>query len=290
MRTLHILSIALLALCINCPGRQKSECGLLSGTRKSDVFLQGFYWNSTPGGLWWDSLGRIAPQLASAGFGAVWFPAPTKGAAGSLSMGYDIYDHYDFGEYNQKGSVETRFGSRQELSNAIAAYHANGIEVFADAVMGHMNGGELKAPYECKPYPSYPDSGYLLFSYPGGSGRFRKNASHFYPNNQTCDVNPPYHGPSDIAFKFGEYLAHAQSRVKDSLIEWGKYLRQALGFDGFRIDEAKSIDPIFAGPWIAQADSGGYAVAEYFGSTPEIQTWLYYCNTVFGGHASNLRH
>src|SRR5207249_4113480 len=82
----------------------------LLATPKSDVFIQGFYWNTTPGGIWWDSLARLAPRLAAAGFSAIWFPPPTKGAAGSLSMGYDIYDHYDFGDYNQKGSAGTRFG------------------------------------------------------------------------------------------------------------------------------------------------------------------------------------
>lgn len=248
--------------------------------------MQGFYWNSTPGGIWWDSLASLAPGLASAGFSAIWFPPPTKGAAGALSMGYDIYDQYDLGGYNQKGSVPTRFGTRSQLVNAVASFHANGMQVFADAVMGHMNGGEQLIPYQCKPYPSYPDSAYLLFQYPSGSGRFPKDASDFYPNLQTCDVNPPYLGPSDPAFKFGEILAHAQSQVRDSLIVWGKYLRQVIGFDGFRIDEAKSIDPIFVGPWTAQADSGGYAVAEDFDGVDGIKTWLHYCNDVFGGHAS----
>jgi|GEM_PF-2035682 len=277
MRKLIVIITAALFAVHSGQGQPVRITQNIRGTPKSDVFLQAFYWNSTPGGLWWDSLAKLAPRLASAGIGAVWFPAPTKGAAGSLSMGYDIYDHYDFGEFNQKGSVKTRFGSRQELINSINTFHANGIRVFADAVMGHMNGAEQKVPYECKPYPSYPDSGWLVFNYPSGSGRFRKNASHFYPNLQTCDVNPPYHGPSDPLFKFGEIPAHAQSKVKDSLIVWGKYLRNVLGFDGFRIDEAKSIDPIFVGPWLAAADSGGYAVAEDYTDISGIQDWLYWC-------------
>lgn len=254
-------------------------------TPQSDAILQGFYWNSTPGGIWWDSLAKLAPRIRAAGFSSVWFPAAMKGAAGPFSMGYDPYDQYDFGEYNQKGSIETRFGSRSELERAIQVFHANGLQVFADAVMGHMNGGDAKIPYECQPYPEWPDSGWLLFNYPNGSGRFPKNASHFYPNLQTCDANPPYHGP-DPAFRFGEYLAHAQSHVKDSLIVWGQYLRNVLGFDGFRIDEAKSIDPIFVGPWLSNSNAGGFAFAEYFGSTSEIMTWLHYTQNVFGGDVS----
>lgn len=263
---------------------QEIDFSFLKSLPKSDVFIQGFYWNSTPGGIWYDSLAKLAPRLASAGFGAIWFPSPVKGMAGPYSMGYDPYDHYDFGEYNQKGSIETRFGSRQELINAINIYHRVGIEVWADAVMNHMNGGEQKLAYECKPYPSFPDSEYMLFNYPNGSGRFRKNASHFYPNLQTCDVNPPYHG--DPVFQFGVWLAHDKQNVKDSLIVWGQYLRNVLGFDGFRLDAAKHMDPIFVGPWLQYANSGGYAVAEYYGGANEIATWLHYTQNVFGGDVS----
>lgn len=251
---------------------------------KSDVIIQGFYWNCTPGGLWWDSLFQLAPQLASAGYGAVWFPSPVKGMAGGFSMGYDPYDHYDFGEYNQNGSTETRFGSRQELLNTIDIYHSLGLEVWADAVMNHMNGGEQKVSYECKPYPSYPDSGYLIFNYPNGSGRFKKNASHFYPNLEHCNVDAPYHG--DPVYQFGLWLDHDKQNVKDSLITWGQYLRNVMGFDGFRLDAAKHMDPIFVGPWLQSVNSEHYAVAEYYGSLEEIKTWLHYCQNVFGGDVS----
>jgi alpha-amylase len=252
--------------------------------QKSDVFLQGFYWNCTPGGLWWDTLSLLAPQIASAGFGAIWFPSPVKGMAGGLSMGYDPYDHYDFGEYNQSGGIETRFGSKQELLNAITTYHSLGLEVWADAVMNHMNGGEQKVPYECKPYPSFPDSDYLIFNYPNGSGRFKKNASYFYPNLEHCNVDQPYHG--DPVFQFGIWLDHDKQKVKDSLIVWGQYLKNILGFDGFRLDAAKHMDPIFVGPWLQAVNSGHYAVAEYYGSIDEIKTWLHYCQDVFGGDVS----
>lgn len=53
-------------------------------------------------------------------------------------MGYGIYDHYDLGNYNQKGSVETRFGSRSELESMISAMHTNGIQVYADIVLNHI--------------------------------------------------------------------------------------------------------------------------------------------------------
>jgi alpha-amylase len=284
MKYWYAILFSLLVLSIDGDAQLRSLTSATS-TPKSDAFIQGFYWNSTPGGIWWDSLSRLAPRLAASGISGIWIPAPTKGAAGSYSMGYDIYDHYDFGEYNQKGSIETRFGSRQELIDMINVFHSNGIQVYADAVMGHMNGGDQKVPYDCKPYPEYPDSGWLVFTYPNGSGRFKKDATFFYPNQLTCDVNAPYHGPSDPVYKFGEVPAHAQSKVKDSLIVWGQYLKSILGVDGFRLDECKAIDPIFMGPWLQAANSGSFAVAEYYGSIDEIKNWLYWCN-YFGGSVS----
>ncbi|GAB1349462.1 hypothetical protein MASR1M107_16760 [Ignavibacteriales bacterium] len=230
-----------------------------------------------PGGIWWDSLASLSTRLASAGFSAVWFPSSSKGAGGGMSMGYDPYDHYDFGDYNQKGSLETRFGSKSELKNAIDAYHAVGMQVFADAVVRHMMGGEQKVPYECRPLNNgnyiVPDSAYMLFQYPSGSGRFKKTAASFYPNSQNCWVDPLF-VQTDPIFRFGEWLDHNKQSVKDSLIAWGRYLRQELGYDGFRLDAVKSINPAFMAQWLNGSNPGGYAVAELWGSTSEIGNWL----------------
>ncbi|MCE1188393.1 MAG: putative Ig domain-containing protein [Ignavibacteria bacterium] len=253
------------------------------GQFRSDVYMQGFYWNSYPGGVWYDSLAKLAPRLASAGFGAIWFPSPVKGAAGALSMGYDPYDHYDFGDYNQKGSIKTRFGSKAELVNAIKTFHSMNMQVYADAVTNHMSGGEMSIPYTCKPYPTYADSAFMLFSYPNGSGRFKKDASFFYPNSIHCDVTPPYHGASDPIFAFGMWLDKDQTKIKDSLIVWGKYLKEVLGYDGFRLDAVKSIDPKFMGPWLQGANGSSYSVAEYYGGTDEIKGWYYSTTQTYGG-------
>ncbi len=62
--------------------------------------------------------GRISSlncrAIAEAGFTALWLP-PANKAAGWKSMGYDPYDFYDLGEFDQKGGVPTWFGSKAEL-------------------------------------------------------------------------------------------------------------------------------------------------------------------------------
>ncbi len=268
---------------------EKKENSSFKEIPKSDVYMQGFYWNSPPGGIWYDSLASLAPRLASAGFSGIWFPPPEKGAGGGMSMGYDPYDHYDFGNYNQKGTRETRFGSKEELVNAINSFHNVGIQVFADAVLRHMMGGEKQAAYECIPYnngyPIVPDSAFLVFNYPNGSGRFKKSPADFYPNNKDCFVDPLF-VQTDPIFRFGEWLDHNKKEVRDSLIVWGKYLKNEIGFDGFRLDAVKSIDPAFMAEWLKNTNGNDYAVAEDWASTQEIGDWLNTCQNINGGNVA----
>ena len=90
-----------------------------------DVIMQGFYWNTHPGdvtntttgGIWWDTLATVAPELSAAGFGTVWTPPPTKSFAGVWDMGYGMYDYFDLGSYLSKGTTRTRHGNRAELDH-----------------------------------------------------------------------------------------------------------------------------------------------------------------------------
>ena len=70
---------------------------------------------STSGGLFIKSK---LPLIAQAGFTALWLP-PANKAAGWKSMGYDPYDYYDLGEFDQKGGMPTWFGSKAELLDLI---------------------------------------------------------------------------------------------------------------------------------------------------------------------------
>ena len=119
---------------------------------QNDAMMQAFYWDVPvdavgKNGTWWDNLSNKAIELKNAGITGLWIPAPSKGNWGIEDMGYGVYDHYDLGNYNQKGSVETRFGSRQELENMIAAMHNTSggqpkISVYADAVLNHVYSNE----------------------------------------------------------------------------------------------------------------------------------------------------
>ncbi len=111
---------------------------------QNDAMMQAFYWNvpvnvSTLHGSWWDTLNSKATILKNAGITGLWVPCPAKGNWGVTDMGYGIYDHYDLGNYFQKGSTETRFGSRQALTNMLSVMHQSpAIHVYADVVLNHV--------------------------------------------------------------------------------------------------------------------------------------------------------
>jgi alpha-amylase len=70
---------------------------------------------------------------SNAGIGSIWLPV-SKAQNGPFSMGYDPTDYFDFGNYNQNGTIETRFGSKTELVNLITKAHTENIQVYADIV------------------------------------------------------------------------------------------------------------------------------------------------------------
>src|SRR3954463_4546443 len=108
---------------------------------RNQTIMQFFEWHLEPDGKHWSRLKEMAPQLKEMGITSVWIPPVTK-ASTPDNNGYAIYDLYDLGEFDQKGSVRTKFGTKQELHEAIAACHNVGIKVYVDVVMNHKAGAD----------------------------------------------------------------------------------------------------------------------------------------------------
>ena len=84
----------------------------------------------------WNELAAKMPELAEAGYTSLWLPPPTKGSGG-LSVGYDLWDRFDLGSKDQRGSVRTRYGTEAELQRMIEIAHRFGIRVYFDNIMNH---------------------------------------------------------------------------------------------------------------------------------------------------------
>ena len=115
--------------------------------------MQYFHWYIADDGKLWNRVKDKAQQLAEAGFTALWLPPAYKGVGGGSDVGYGVYDMYDLGEFDQKGSIRTKYGTKEEYIAAVEALKAVGISAYADIVFNHRLGGDEAEVVKATPYP-----------------------------------------------------------------------------------------------------------------------------------------
>src|SRR3954452_6633581 len=141
------------------------------------VMFQYFEWNCRADGSLWRELASKALELKNLGTTAVWFPPAYKAMDGDHDTGYAAYDLYDLGEFDQKGSVRTKYGTRQEFLDAVYAIQEAGMHCYADVVFNHRMGADeteeveieeiccdnrnvvQSAPYKIHAWSHYPFAG-----------------------------------------------------------------------------------------------------------------------------------
>jgi alpha-amylase len=238
------------------------------------VMMQGFYWDcprhENKEYQWWVYLRGQIPALAEAGYSMLWLPPVHKAASiEGPSMGYDPYDYYDLGEFDQKGSIPTWFGTTQELLDLIAAAHENKIIVLADMVINHNSGADAKERNSLT-----GEERWTLFQ--PKSGKFPRNWECFHPNRyETWDEST-----------FGDMpdLSHRNPYVYTEILALARWLVEEIGFDGFRYDFVKgygthTITAIQEyhyerdGRWLAP-----YGVVEHWDSLENIEQWVNVAN------------
>jgi alpha-amylase len=256
----------------------------------SGVMMQAFYWEPAAGATsWWKMLEGKACDLRKSGITAIWIPPPTKGSS-AADMGYGVFDRYDLGQYNQKGTVGTRWGTRAELESMVAAMHAAGIRVYADIVMNHMMGGTTES-WNSTSAPTTFDF----------SARLKVDPAHAYvwdhtkfSGCQTCvstnncsfqtwmtpqwDFDPSYtNDPNSGTYgTLGMYdglngceIRYTVDANQQELIDWGNWITDALKLDGYRIDTGKHILPPFLSRWLKEVKgSGRFSVIEFYDGNP----------------------
>ena len=85
---------------------------------QNGTILQFFHWYYPNDGSLWKKIKEEVSKLAEMGITALWLPPAYKGTNGTYSIGYDVYDIYDLGEFDQKNSVRTKYGTKQEYIEA----------------------------------------------------------------------------------------------------------------------------------------------------------------------------
>lgn len=157
---------------------------------ENGVLLQGFHWYIKPEEKLWKKLQEKVKSYKEMGFSAIWLPPAYKGVGGIHDNGYGVYDLYDLGEFNQKGSIETKYGTKEDYLACIQAFQKAGIDVYGDIVLNHKMGADgteiVNAKEVNRQNTNEIISGdeqikvYTLFTFPGRNKKYSDFIWHWY--------------------------------------------------------------------------------------------------------------
>ena len=108
----------------------------------NDTMMQYFEWYLPSDSTLWSKVTKETKHLENIGVTHLWLPPAYKGASGKSDVGYGVYDLYDLGEFDQKGSIPTKYGTKDEYLEAIKTLRENNIKVLADVVLNHKMGAD----------------------------------------------------------------------------------------------------------------------------------------------------
>ena len=275
----------------------------------NETMMQYFEWYLPNDGFWWKRCAAKAGNLRDLGITQVWLPPAYKGTC-QEDVGYGVYDMYDLGEFDQKGTIRTKYGTKQEYLEAIRAFHDAGIQVFADIVLNHRMGGD--ATEEVTAVTDSPDDRntqiggeqkvkvWSRFIFPGRNGkysRFTWDHSHFTgtdwdENTKVCDRIFRFtgkHWDPDVDPEKGnfDYLMGMNVDMDNPVVvretkKWLQWYIRQTGIDGLRLDAVKHISfPFYRellGDIRRSLGRGMPAVGEYWSG--DVERLIYYLDMV----------
>lgn len=237
------------------------------------VMFQYFEWNYPNDGRLWRELAAQAVELHNLGVTAVWMPPAQKGLGGVNDVGYGVYDLYDLGEFDQKGTVRTKYGTVEEFLAAVKAVQDAGMDAYADVVLNHRMGGDETEEVEIEEIshdnrnvvvsPPYKIKAWSHYTFPGRGetySAFKWHWRHFNAFGANADApgenkifrvkGKTFSG--EVSFEYGnfDYLMGADvdtynPEVREELFGWMRWFIQRTGVRGFRLDAVKHIPASF---------------------------------------------
>lgn len=119
--------------------------------------FQAFEWYIPADQKHWIRLREAVAGLKVTGIDNLWIPRACKGSS-QQGNGYDIYDLYDLGEFDQKGGVSTKWGTKEDLVRMVQEAQDVGIGVYFDAVLNQKAGADRTE--QCRVIEVDPNGGY----------------------------------------------------------------------------------------------------------------------------------
>ncbi len=265
------------------------------------TMMQYFEWFLLPQCKLWNEISSEASNLRDLGITAVWMPPAYKGIGGGYDVGYGAYDLYDLGEFNQKGSIETKYGSKDEYLMAIKMLNKNGIQSYGDIVLNHKMGAdeaeEVMAREEEFFNRSISISGtkviraWTKFTFPGRNNKYssfkwdwndfdgidyddktKRNSIYKFLTKEWSNRVDKENGNYD--YLMGADLDFSNKDVVEELKKWGKWYIDFTNIDGFRLDAVKHINYEFFVEWLEylRKESGKelFSVGEYWHANVDV--------------------
>lgn len=275
---------------------------------ENGVMMQYFEWNLPNDGNLWENLKNDAAHLAGIGVTAVWIP-PAYKADEQQDEGYATYDLYDLGEFDQKGTVRTKYGTKRQLEEAVGELHKHGIQVYLDAVMNHKCGGDYKEKFKVKEVSKEDRNrtlggpieieAYTGYDFKGRGDKYSDFKYHWYHFSGTSADPDPDHVEriyrilgdgkywsegvdgenGNYDYLLGNDLDLDHPEVIGDLLHWGMWVAAELDLDGFRLDAIKHMEDRFVKEFLeavrATRQNRLFAVGEYWnGDFESLESYL----------------
>lgn len=259
------------------------------------TILQGFEWYLPADGSHWKTIREKAALLNKMALTAVWLPPAYKGSAGADDVGYGTYDLYDLGEFEQKNTVRTKYGTKDEYLACINALKENDLEVYADIVFDHFMGADeteevsaVAYRFDDRTQPTSEEKkiqAWTKFTFPGRAGKYNdyiwtadnfsgvdydaRSKDHAIFNLDSKGWQPKVDDENgNFDYLMGCNLDMANPETIEQLDKWGAWYQELTGIDGYRLDAVKHIKFDLFVDWLLnrrkEKDEEMFVVGEYW--------------------------
>jgi alpha-amylase len=223
-----------------------------------------------------------------------------------MDVGYGLYDLYDLGEFDQKDTIRTKYGTRSEYLTAIDTAQQQGMQIYADVVLNHKNGGDQVEAMAATPVawddrnreigPPQTLNAYTHFTFPGRGEQYSSlqwHWWHFDTVNHNADDSHDRrlyrlknkHFDTGVDLRHGKQafwmacdLDLAVPQVCEELANWGCWFLDTTGVNGLRLDAVKHIRAPYVRDWLAQmrhhTQRDLFAVGEYWHDDVNALHWF----------------
>jgi alpha-amylase len=244
-------------------------------TMTNQTVMQYFEWYLPSDGQHWNHLAEDAQHLSDLGISHVWMPPAFKGT-NKDDVGYGVYDLFDLGEFDQKGTIRTKYGFKDEYLNAINRLKDVGIVPMADVVLNHKAAAdkletfevvevdpedrtkEISKPFEIEGWThftfdgrqkAYNDFEWHWYHFNGTDFDAKRNKSGIYliqgDNKGWAENDLVDNENGNFDYLMYANLDYKHPEVIENIYSWVDWFVQTTGVLGFRMDAVKHIDSFF---------------------------------------------